>query len=235
MKLGVMQPYLFPYIGYFQLIGAVDAFVFYDDVAYIRQGWINRNRLDLNGEARYFTVPLANVSSFRPIRETMVAAAQYGTFRRKFFATLRESYAKAPFYHEILRLVEDVFVPEAGSIADMARKSVEIVGTYLGLGTRFIPTSAAYGNVHLKKADRLIDICRQENADTYINANSGQNLYDKDDFAKADIKLWFLKSDTIQYQQTHQGCFVSNLSILDVLMNNSPETIHGFFARYELL
>ena len=103
-----MQPYLFPYIGYFQLISEVDVFVNYDDVAFIQQGWINRNRLKINDEARYFTVPLADASSFRSIRETMIATVPYESFRRKFFTTIKTAYGKAPFYRETLDILEAI-------------------------------------------------------------------------------------------------------------------------------
>lgn len=235
MKLGIMQPYLFPYIGYFQVLSAVDVFVNYDDVAFIQQGWINRNRIKINDEAHYFTVPLADASSFRSIRETMVAALPYGTFRRKFFATINTVYGKAPFYRETLNLLEAVFVPQPASIGDLAWQSVSIVCAYLRLGTRLVPTATIYGNSHLKKADRLIDVCRKERADTYINAIGGLELYSKDEFAKAGIALQFLRTATIGYSQCGQGAFVPNLSILDVLMNNSLDVVLEMLTRYELV
>jgi hypothetical protein len=167
MKIAIMQPYLFPYIGYFQLIHAVDKFVIYDDVAFIKGGWINRNRLKLNDEARFFTVPLANASPFRPIRETEVATQPYEHFRKKFFSALMNCYSKSTFYRETTRIVEEVFNAKPTTISDMAHRSIEVVCSYLGISTRIVPSSAIYDNSALKKADRLIDICRKELADTY--------------------------------------------------------------------
>lgn len=235
MKLGIMQPYLFPYIGYFQVIGAVDVFVNYDDVAFIQQGWINRNRLKVKDQARYFTVPLADASSFRSIRETMIATIPYRSFRRKFFATIKEVYGKAPHYGETLPLLEAVFVPQPGSIGDLAWQSVSAVCAYLRLKTRLVPTASAYDNSHLKKADRLIDVCRKEGADNYINAIGGMELYSKREFADAGIPISFLRSRRIEYHQVGQGEFIESLSILDVLMNNSIEAARGFLSMYDLI
>ena len=235
MKLGIMQPYLFPYIGYYQLINAVDVFVNYDDVAFIQQGWINRNRIKINGSAHYFTVPLADASSFRTIRETMVAAAPYESFRRKFFTTINTVYGKAPFYRETLNLLEIIFVPQPTNIADLAWQSVSGVCAYLGLKTRLVPTSTVYGNSHLKKTDRLIDICRKENADTYINAIGGVELYSADEFAKAGLALQFLRSRAVEYPQSGRGAFVPNLSIIDVLMFNHRDQVSQMLQNFDLV
>ena len=235
MKLGVMQPYLFPYIGYFQLINAVDVFVMYDDVAFIRSGWINRNRIKIDAETRYFTVPLLDASSFRLIRETMVAAQQYASFRTKLFSTIKAVYGRAPHYRATLDLIDAVLVPVPGNIGDMAAKSVAVVCEYLNLKTRIVPTSSLYGNAQLRKADRLIDICRREGADTYINSIGGVELYSKATFADAGIALWFLKGTTIEYQQCGAGAFLPNLSILDVMMNNPREIVRGFLDMHVLV
>ncbi len=235
MKIAVMQPYLFPYLGYFQLIRAVDVFVVYDDVAFIQQGWINRNRLKINGEARYFTVPLSDASSFRSIRDTQVAGAAYASFRRKFLATVDNVYRKAPFFAQTQGLLDQVLTPTCGSIADLARNSIASVCAYLAMTTHLVPSSSAYGNNHLKRTERLVDLCRRENADTYINSIGGEELYSKSDFALAGIELQFLRSRLIEYPQVDGRPFVANLSIIDVLMNNSPETVREMLSHYELV
>jgi hypothetical protein len=235
MKLGIMQPYLFPYIGYYQLISAVDEFVNYDDVAFIQQGWINRNRVKINGEARYFTVPLAAASSFRSIRETMVATVPYEAFRRKFFATISTVYSKAPFYLEIRNLLEGVFVRQPASIGELAWQSVSVVCSYLRLQTRLVPSSTIFGNSNLKRADRLIDICRREGADTYINAIGGTELYSRDEFAMAGITLRFLHSGPVEYSQCDRRAFIPNLSIIDVLMFNSREQLSLMLQNFKVV
>src|SRR5688572_21251521 len=192
MKVAIMQPYLLPYIGYFQLISAVDTFVIYDDVAFIKQGWINRNRLKLGAEVRYFTVPLADASVNRSIRETRVAPGPYQQFRRKLFATLDTYYSKGAFYRETRRILDAVFDSQPSTIAAMARRSIEMVCSYLGIATRIVPSSTIYNNGALEGTQRIIDICNREHADTYINPSGGKELYAKREFTDAGIALWFL-------------------------------------------
>jgi len=235
MKVAIMQPYIFPYLGYFQLLHAVDTFVVYDDVAFINRGWINRNRILIGSEPTYFTIPLSKASQNRLIKDTTIASEQYDRFHKKFLATLHASYHKAPFYRETLRLVEEILAQNVGSIADMACTSIKRVSTHLGIGTRIVGTSAVYANAQLKKADRLIDICRQEGADTYINAAGGQELYTKEEFAADGITLRFLCSQPVEYPQVGRGSFVPHLSILDVLMNNSPATVAEMLSRFDLV
>lgn len=235
MKIGIMQPYLFPYIGYFQLIHAVETFVVLDDVAFIKGGWINRNRLKINGSARFFTVPLAGASPFRPIRETQVAPGPYEHFRRKFFTTLINSYGKSRFFHETLRLAEDVFDARPTTIRDMAYRSIQMICSHLGIPTRVVPSSAIYDDSTLKGAERVMDICKREAADAYINSAGGKELYSKEEFSNAGISLWFLECRPIEYPQTGGGEFIPSLSILDVLMNNSVEEIRRFLTQYDLV
>src|SRR6476620_3783147 len=142
MRVAIMQPYLFPYLGYFQLIAAADTFVVYDDVAFIRRGWINRNRLNVDGSATYFTVPIDDASQHRSIRETNLQSGQYSHWRRKFFGTIDAWYRRASSYALIRPLLETVFAEgEDGTIADLARRSLRAVCDYCGIATRFVETS----------------------------------------------------------------------------------------------
>jgi len=236
MKLAVMQPYLFPYIGYFQLIAAVDTFVVYDDVAFIRGGWINRNRLKVGDAPAYFTVPIEDASSFRVIRETAVQAGQYPRWRKKFFGTIEACYRKAVGYPVIRPMLEAVFPEiETGTIADVARRSLRASCDYCGIGTRFVESSAVYENSGLERSARLIDICKREGADTYINAEGGQELYTKAEFAAHGISLQFLRSVPVPYAQPPAEGFVANLSIIDVMMHNSREQIAQHLQSFQVV
>ncbi|MFW5701046.1 MAG: WbqC family protein, partial [Cyclobacteriaceae bacterium] len=124
MKLAIMQPYLFPYIGYFQLIHAVDKFVFYDDVDFIKQGWISRNNILLNNQFFTFTVPLVSISSNQKINRTEIHLHQYQNWRKKFFKTLNQAYKKAPFYKVVMPIIDEVFGAEHKYINDLARESI---------------------------------------------------------------------------------------------------------------
>jgi len=231
MKLGIMQPYFFPYIGYFQLIHAVDKFVVYDDVSYIKQGWINRNRILISGQPHYFTVPIATASSSKSIREVQVCR---GDWRSKLLKSVDHAYKRSPFFSEVFPLIEEVLLSDEASISRLAFASILTVATYLGIKTEFVETSAIYGNEQLKAQERVIDICRIESASHYINPIGGLELYSKQSFSSCGIDLKFVRSKFVEYAQFRND-FVPWLSIIDVLMFNGKDKTHDFLAEYELL
>ncbi len=193
MKLAIMQPYFFPYLGYFQLIFASDKFVFYDDVNYIKSGWINRNRILVHGEARFFTVPLRGASSFVPINQVEINEQNH-KWRRKMLDTVRMAYGRAAYRDIGVGLLEYVLESKCENIGDIARVSVKKVLEYLGLVRELVPSSQTYNNQHLNAQDRILDICRKENADVYINAIGGADLYQPNAFALQGCDLRFLNS-----------------------------------------
>lgn len=217
-----MQPYLFAYLGYFQLVAAVDRFVFYDDVAFIRNGWINRNRWLLGGEIRYFTIPLRDASSFRQIREVQVAQA--GPWRRKLLASLRQQYGRAEHYEAVSQIVERVIATGESGIGALAKASVRACAQYLGLPAEFVDSSAGYGNAHLRGPARVLDICRREGATEYVNLPAGRALYDAQDFQRQGVALRILEPVPLRYRQGVEP-FVADLSIIDVLMHNSARSV----------
>ncbi len=233
MKLGIMQPYIFPYIGYFQLIKAVDRFVVYDDVTFIKQGWINRNKILLNGAAHLFTLPLKNASSFTTIADTLINTDLYKVWRYRFEKTLTLAYSKAPYYKESVELIMSVFNSNYETISELAVGSILETCKFLGVKTEFVLTATAYHNNDLKAKERVIDICKREKADTYINAAGGKDMYSKEDFNNAGLELKFLKPHSIVYRQL-KPTFVPWLSMIDVLMFNSAEEIRTLFNEYDL-
>jgi len=233
MKLGIMQPYIFPYTGYFQLINAVDRFVVYDDVAFIKQGWINRNRILLNGAEHIFTVPLQNASSFTTIAQTLINQDLYAGWRTKFFKTLIQAYIKAPFFADTFDLITNVFNRPCNTISELASASIFETCKYTGINTEFILTATGYGNNNLKAEYRVIDICKKEKADIYINPVGGKALYSKADFEQAGLVLNFIRPGNISYKQFNHT-FVPGLSVIDVMMYNSPGEIKGFLNEYGL-
>jgi len=233
MKIGIMQPYLFPYIGYFQLINAVDKFIIYDDVSYIKQGWINRNRILLHDQPFLFTVPVAGVGPSRLINDTPVSERTFTRWKKKFYNTLEVAYRKAPFYESIRSLVTNVLDTPMESIGELSRNSVVKTMDYLGIGTAVVPSSVVYLNSELKGEQRVMDICSKEQATLYMNAPGGSLLYDKQDFAKQNIQLLFINPGKVVYRQ-FENEFVPSLSIIDVMMFNSVSTIKGMLNNYNL-
>lgn len=233
MKIAVMQPYIFPYIGYFQMVHAVDKFVFYDDVNFIKKGWINRNRILVNGNDYTFTVPLQKVSQNNLILDSFIHRELYPEWKSNFLQTLA-SYKKAPYYNEIYPFIQNLLDMEYNSISELAIRTIVETSKYLGLNTKFRKSSESYQNRGMERQERLIDICKQEKATHYINALGGQDLYKKEDFQKEGIRLSFIQSESIEYKQ-FKNEFVPWLSIIDVMMFNSKGETLKLLDNYELI
>jgi len=231
MKLGIMQPYFFPYLGYWQLINAVDNYVVYDDVTYIKGGWINRNNILVNGKANLITLSLENSSSFKNINE--ISIIQNGKNTEKIIKTLQMTYKKAPYYMQVMPILENLFLNNF-IISELNYNSIIEINKYLNINTKVILSSKIKKNNSLKAKDKIIHINKLLNSDTYINAIGGQELYDRKEFKSEGIELKFLKMGDIKYQQ-FKNDFVPNLSIIDILMFNSPKQIKEMLDDYELL
>ena len=229
-----MQPYVFPYIGYYQLLNAVDKFVLLDDVNFIKGGWINRNRLLVNNEAGYFTVPLKRMSSTTHIKDAVIDDEGQKRWRKHVTSRIANCYQRAPFFTDVFPLVETVFLLPTVSISEMAASSLSAVSAYLGITTPLILSSSLPSNAHLKGQDRVIDTCVREGASVYVNAIGGQALYSRGEFIARGIDLRFLKSHPIEYPQLKNE-FVPGLSIVDVLMFNSRSSVQQWLRGCELI
>lgn len=219
--LGIMQPYFLPYIGYFQLIGAVDEFVIYDQIKYTKKGWINRNRFLLNGDAAFFTLPLSKSSDSADVVERRLA----DTFDQdKLLNQINGAYRKAPHFNAAYTLFERIVRCDTRNLFEYIHHAVCLVCEYIGITTPIrISSSIAFDNT-LKSHAKVIAICNACDATGYLNPIGGCELYSREQFAQANIKLQFLESRPFEYVQ-FGGDFVSSLSILDVLMFNSLETV----------
>lgn len=231
MKLAIMQPYFFPYIGYFQLINAVDKFVVYDDVNYIKRGWVNRNRIALNGEAHLFTVPVLKASQNVCIAHIAVDPDQ--KWREKLLLTVKHAYKDAPQFKSVFPLVEKVVSYQCFSIGEYASNSITSVLEYLHISATIVPSSAVYCNQNLKGSERILDICKKEGAKMYINPPGGSELYNKQDFEQSGIVLKFINMEPLSYVQQGNE-FIANLSIIDVLMFNSVTDVVHMLNAYIL-
>jgi len=226
-----MQPYCFPYIGYFQLINAVDKFVFLDDVNFINRGWINRNKILLNGEAYLFTIPLISASQNKLINEISVAE---NNWRTKILKTIELAYKKAPHFNTAYELIKDVFLSSIEDISTLAKKSVCTICNYLDIHTAMLNSSVAFTSNSLRGEERIINITKELSATDYLNLIGGKELYNKTNFLETGINVHFLKVKDITYKQ-YKNSFVPNLSIIDVMMFNDKETIKGYLKEYELI
>jgi len=227
-----MQPYFLPYIGYFQLLAAVNKFVVLDDVNYINRGWVNRNRLLLNGVAHTFTVPLSGASQNRLICDIELVSED--SWRDKLMRTIRQSYKQAPCYVPVSALLESLINYPATRLDEFLLNSLDELVRYLSLDVEIVSTSRLYNNAHLKGQERILNICQQEQVDVYINPIGGVDLYDRASFLKQNIQLYFLRSRPISYSQG-KAEHIPWLSILDVLMFNEPSAVRQLLAEMDLV
>lgn len=232
MKIAIMQPYIFPYIGYFQLISAVDTFIIYDDVSFINRGWINRNRILLNHAPYTFTIPLTGASQNKYIKDIEVNKEE--KWKNKMIKQMTHAYKKAPFFEEVFPMVEKIICSQYSDIAKMSTESIKIVLDYLDIKTKIIESSTTYNNQELKGQYRIKDICIKENAKTYINPIGGMEIYDRNLFRNFDIELFFIKTAPIEYEQFKKE-HVPYLSIIDVLMFNPKEKIISLLSKYDFV
>ena len=230
MKLGIMQPYFMPYIGYFQLMKAVDKYVIYNDVNYINRGWVARNNILISGKKQLFTISLQGASQNKHFTEIQVL----DNFR-KLVKTLDMNYSKAPFFQSTMGVMEKIFSYPERRLDFFIKNSFEQILFYLGIKTELILSSNLNKDDSLKGQNKILEICKILKADTYYNAIGGKELYDKEVFEDNGISLHFLKTDeNLQYKQFPNMDFVPNLSIIDVLMFNSVEEVNRMLDDYTL-
>lgn len=233
MKLGIMQPYFFPYIGYFQLIAAVDQFVVYDDVQWINRGWINRNRILVRGEPHYITIPIRKGSTKLMINERVLALnaeAQSDTMLQQ----IREAYRRAPCFEAVYNLISRCLACRETNASAFIVHTLQECCKYMDIDTPLILSSGLDKKNEFRGAERILEINRVMGARHYINPIGGMELYDKRSFADNGIRLNFIRTRDITYQQFENQKFVPFLSIIDVMMFNSKQQIKGFLNEYDL-
>jgi len=232
VKVGIMQPYFLPYIGYWQMMNLVDQYVLYDDVNYINRGWINRNRILVNGKIQYIRLPLQGASQNKLICDLNVC--QNIKFANKDLRTIELAYRKAPYFETIFPLIVKIYKFDGEKIVDYIRNSFEIICGYLHIETKLILSSSLKKDKSLHGQDKILAICEELNATEYYNAMGGQKLYSHNEFEKRGITLKFLETKKIEYCQ-FGNLFQENLSILDVMMFNSKQNIHQYLNEYRLI
>jgi len=230
-RIAIMQPYLFPYLGYYQLVNAADKFVFYDDVNYIKGGYINRNNILSKDKALRFTLPVLSASSNKKINELY-----FSHETRKILQSIQQNYSKAPFFQLIFPIVESIICSEDRKVSELCKRSIEAVFDYIKVDIEFHFSQDIKIDRSKEPAQKLIDISDALSCEHYINPIGGIELYDKSFFSNQGKKLSFIKMMDVKY---HQGnineAFVSNLSMIDILMWNDVEQIKTLLSKYTLI
>jgi hypothetical protein len=254
MKIAIMQPYFFPYIGYFQAIHAVDKYILYDNLNFIKESWMNRNSfLVKNGSPSFFYAELKEKSSFKKISE--IELVENDAWRKRMLNSLFLNYKKADYFEEVYPVIETVVNYPTNKLSELNYQSLAKVCEYLELGNKVVRSSNSKSDLETKlhkepvdkndfpalkvtdcnrKVIRVLEICRMEGADVFINAIGGQSLYNKKTFKDNGIDLFFVKTLEYKYKQ-QSAIFYPHLSIIDVLMNCGKIETNALIKNYELI
>lgn len=232
MKVAIMQPYFFPYLGYFQLIAASDVFVLHDDVQYIKGGWVNRNRILLNGTDRMITFPVQKDAYELPINARKYVDDKQA--RKDIVNLIKQAYAKAPHYRQVFPLLEELLAFEDRNVAHFNEHLIRHIADFIGLNCKIITSSGMEKDNSLAGEQRVLDMCKRLGATDYTNPQGGQTLYDTETFRDAGIALHFLFMRPRPYPQRIDG-FMPYLSIIDALMELGPDAIKPYLAEFDLM
>ena len=243
IKLGIMQPYFFPYIGYFQLIKAVDTFILYDSVQYIKKGWINRNRIiEVNRGDRIISVPVKHIALRQLISETEI---DYSIkWQHQMINLIQFNYKRSPHFDEVFPFITNILSQTFQNISQLNSFIIEKISTLLDIKTKLENGNNSISSIEEDlvknqsdeniKTRRIVNICKEFNANAYINPIGGVSLYSKSDFKDNSIDLYFVKTKEYMYQQFNDK-FISNLSIIDVLFCCGLEKTKVLINNYELI
>jgi len=233
MKLAIMQPYFFPYIGYFQLINAVDVFVVYDNIQFTKRGWINRNRILADGKDIIFTIPIKKDSDYLDVKQRELSKS-FGIESGKIVRKIKATYQKTPFYNDVMPIIEECFRCDSFNLFDFIYSSIKLLIQFFQIDTEIIISSSIDIDHNLKSQEKVLAICENLDADIYINAIGGQHLYSTETFCNRSIELNFIQTKSIEYKQ-FDNKFIPFLSIIDVMMFNSKRKIKQMLTEFELV
>lgn len=225
-----MQPYFFPYLGYYQLMNLVDEFIVYDEIQYSKKGWVSRNRILMNGQAHLVSLPLKKGSDFLDIKDRELAD-NWPQERKKVLAKIYNSYKKAPFFDQTYSLLEKIINFDEENLFYFLLNSIDCMKSNLGIDTPLVISSSIAFDKTLKSEERVLSICQAKRAMSYVNPIGGQELYKKDHFNEMGLDLKFHNMDPFTYDQMNES-FISHLSIIDVMMYNSKEQVSEFLNSY---
>ena len=230
-----MQPYFLPYIGYYQLIHASDLFIVYDNIQFTKQSWINRNRILLNGKPMTFTLPVRKDTYTLNVNERFLADDSSKKIKT-ILGQIRSAYYMAPFFEKIYPVLEEIFCHKERNLFGYIYYSLLRTSEHLQMNLSKIKISSSVNIKHdaLKFEEKVIAINKAVGSDIYLNPIGGEMLYNKETFRTQGVDLRFLRTGNIIYDQHHED-FVPSLSIIDVLMFNSPEEIKKMLGNYELV
>lgn len=232
MTIGIMQPYLFPYIGYWQLINIVDTFVIYDNIQFSKKGWFHRNNILLDGKKTLFSIPLKKDSDSLDVVDRFISDDADKEIN-KIIRQIEIAYKKAPYFKDVFPMIKEIFQNKEINLFKYIYNSVLEICNYLEIDTKIIISSTIDIDHSLKSQDKVIALNKVLNATKYINPIGGIELYDFEKFQNENIELFFLNSNVPEYNQFGKE-FIPYLSIIDIMMFNSREEIKKMLIEYKL-
>jgi len=232
MIIGQMQSYFLPYIGYWQLINAVDTFVLFDNIQFRKKGWIHRNNILLNSEKKLFSLPLKRDSYKLNISDRYLSNDSSDI--AQIIAQIKFGYKKAPYFSQVFPIIQDIFLYDEKNLFTYILYSIKKINEYLNINTKIIISSDLNIDNNLKSQDIVIAVNKKLNSSIYINPIGGTELYSKKTMQENGIKLFFLESNIMEYKQ-FKNKFISHLSIIDIMMFNSKDEIKNMLGEYKLI
>lgn len=233
LSIAIMQPYFFPYLGYWQLLKKVDHFILYDNIKFTKKSWIRRNRILLNGKDSLLTLPLKNDSDALDIKERILSDS-FLIEREKILNKIKIAYQKSPQFETVFPIIEKCLRYDSDNLFLFIHHSIVTISNYLGITTPILISSTIDMDHSLKNKERVIASCKALSESVYINPIGGIELYDKKDFYSNGIDLRFIKTGYFEYKQ-FENDFIANLSIIDVMMFNTSEGINRLLENYEII
>lgn len=227
-----MQPYLFPYIGYWQLINTVDTFIIYDNIQFSKKGWFHRNNILLNGKKTLFSIPLKKDSDNLDVANRFISDGADKEIN-KIIRQIENGYKKAPYFEDVFPIIKEIFKNDERNLFKYIYNSILLICNYLEIDTKIIISSTIDIDHALKSQDKVIALNKALNATKYINPIGGTELYDFKEFQKENIELCFLESEVPKYKQFSDE-FIPYLSIIDIMMFNNKDEIKKMLKKYKL-
>ena len=236
MKIGIMQPYFLPYLGYFSLIKHTKRYILFDSVQFIKHGWIERNRiLKPQSGWQYISVPLTKHSSDTKIKDIVIKNTT--DWRNKIFSQLEHYKRRAPFYQDTIDTLKNALDIDTESIVELNEHVLKVICAYIGI--EFNENIFSEMNLPIEEINTpdewALNICKSlGNVDEYWNPEGGLEFFDREKYEKAGININFIKMNLTRYPQRRPE-FEAGLSIVDVMMFNEPSKINKMLDDYELL
>jgi len=222
MIITIHQPEFLPYMGFFDRLASADIFIALDNVGYEKNGFVNRNRIKTRAGLEYITVPVLGRSPKKKIDEILIDNTQ--EWQRSLLGKIKASYASSPFFRDYFPFFEDAFYKKWGKISDLDIYLIENLGELLGMNLKI--ERASLNKVAGKKTERLVNICKEFKAKTYLSGPGGKDYMDLDLFKNAGIEVVFQDFSQAEYnQQFSEKGFLPNMSIIDLMFNEGKNSL----------